>query len=206
MHSAHAFPAPAFSISRSLFRFQHRFGLASQAGDMPQEHRHLVLSSCSSKCRLRSSAPATTASWATSPVRVRPTRTSRLSLGLTTLETGLRETGPASARLICPWPRHAHGRMAPPLLAPGRPGCRRRRYPQKSAPARGKISSCFATGTAAPAALRVVPNPRVAQFARVESIGWTLPIDDISFRIYVAGRVKNSGDIGRMRSKFNGKF
>src|SRR5204862_6836826 len=38
--------------------------------------------------------------------------------------------------------------------------------------------------------LRVVPNPRVAQFARVESIGWTLPIDDTSFRIYVAGRVK----------------
>jgi hypothetical protein len=54
--------------------------------------------------------------------------------------------------------------------------------------------------------LRVVPNPRVAQFARVESIGWTLPIDDTSFRIYVAGRVKTTGDIGRMRSKFNGKF
>ena len=54
--------------------------------------------------------------------------------------------------------------------------------------------------------LRVVPNPRVAQFARVESIGWTLPIDDTSFRIYVAGRVEESGDIGRMRSKFNGKF
>ena len=54
--------------------------------------------------------------------------------------------------------------------------------------------------------LRVVPNPRVAQFARVESIGWTLPIDDTSFRIYVAGRVKQRGDIGRMRSKFNGKF
>jgi phenylpropionate dioxygenase-like ring-hydroxylating dioxygenase large terminal subunit len=54
--------------------------------------------------------------------------------------------------------------------------------------------------------LRVVPNPRVAQFARVESIGWTLPIDDTSFRIYVAGRVRQSGDIGRMRSKFNGKF
>ena len=54
--------------------------------------------------------------------------------------------------------------------------------------------------------LRVVPNPRVAQFARVESIGWTLPIDDTSFRIYVAGRVKQSGDIGRMRSKFSGKF
>jgi phenylpropionate dioxygenase-like ring-hydroxylating dioxygenase large terminal subunit len=54
--------------------------------------------------------------------------------------------------------------------------------------------------------LRVVPNPRVAQFARVESIGWVLPIDDTSFRIYVAGRVKQSGDIGRMRSKMNGKF
>jgi hypothetical protein len=52
----------------------------------------------------------------------------------------------------------------------------------------------------------VVPNPRVAQFARVESIGWTLPIDDTSFRIYVAGRVKQRGDIGRMRSRFNGKF
>ncbi|SEC25117.1 Rieske [2Fe-2S] domain-containing protein [Rhizobiales bacterium GAS188] len=54
--------------------------------------------------------------------------------------------------------------------------------------------------------LRVVPNPRVAEFARVESIGWVLPIDDTSFRIYVAGRVKQKGDIGRMRSKFNGKF
>jgi len=54
--------------------------------------------------------------------------------------------------------------------------------------------------------LRVVPNPRVAQYARVESIGWVLPIDDTSFRIYVAGRVKRSGDIGRMRSKMNGKF
>ncbi len=54
--------------------------------------------------------------------------------------------------------------------------------------------------------LRVVPNPRVAQFARVESIGWVLPIDDTSFRIYVAGRVREAGDIGRMRSKFAGKF
>lgn len=54
--------------------------------------------------------------------------------------------------------------------------------------------------------LRVVPNPRVAQFARVESIGWVLPIDDTSFRIFVAGRVKEHGEIGRMRSKFAGKF
>jgi phenylpropionate dioxygenase-like ring-hydroxylating dioxygenase large terminal subunit len=54
--------------------------------------------------------------------------------------------------------------------------------------------------------LRVVPNPRVARFARVESIGWVLPIDDTSFRIYVAGRSKHPGDLGRMRSKFEGKF
>jgi phenylpropionate dioxygenase-like ring-hydroxylating dioxygenase large terminal subunit len=54
--------------------------------------------------------------------------------------------------------------------------------------------------------LRVVPNPRVARFARVESIGWVLPIDDTSFRIYVAGRVRATGDIGRMRSKFAGRF
>jgi hypothetical protein len=53
--------------------------------------------------------------------------------------------------------------------------------------------------------LRVVPNPRVAQFARVESIGWVLPLSDTSFRIYVAGRVKEKGEIGRMRSTFNGK-
>jgi len=53
--------------------------------------------------------------------------------------------------------------------------------------------------------LRVVPNPRVAEFGRVESIGWVLPIDDTSFRIYVAGRVLQAGGIGRMRSRFNGK-
>ncbi len=54
--------------------------------------------------------------------------------------------------------------------------------------------------------LRVVPNPRVAKFARVELIGWVLPIDDTSFRIYVAGRVRQAGDLGRMRSNFGGKF
>ena len=42
--------------------------------------------------------------------------------------------------------------------------------------------------------------------APVESIGWVLPIDDTHFRIYVAGRVEQPGDIGRMRSKMNGKF
>jgi nitrite reductase/ring-hydroxylating ferredoxin subunit len=54
--------------------------------------------------------------------------------------------------------------------------------------------------------LRVVPSPRVGHFGRVESIGWVLPIDDASFRIYVAGRVTEAGQLGKMRSKFNGKF
>jgi phenylpropionate dioxygenase-like ring-hydroxylating dioxygenase large terminal subunit len=54
--------------------------------------------------------------------------------------------------------------------------------------------------------LRVVPSPRLGSFGPVESIGWVLPIDDLHFRIYVAGRVKQPGEIGRMRSKMNGKF
>ena len=54
--------------------------------------------------------------------------------------------------------------------------------------------------------LRVVPSPRLGSFGPVESIGWVLPIDDVHFRIYVAGRVRQPGDIGRMRSKMNGKF
>jgi len=54
--------------------------------------------------------------------------------------------------------------------------------------------------------LRVVPNPRVAKFGRVESIGWVLPIDDTNFRIYVAGRVTEKGELSRFRSKMAGKF
>jgi hypothetical protein len=54
--------------------------------------------------------------------------------------------------------------------------------------------------------LRVVPNPRVAAYGRVESIGWVLPIDDHSFRIYTVGRVKNPGDLARVRSRLNGKL
>jgi len=54
--------------------------------------------------------------------------------------------------------------------------------------------------------LRVVPSPRLGRNGVVESIGWVLPIDDRHFRIYVAGRVEQPGDIGRMRSKMNGKF
>ena len=41
--------------------------------------------------------------------------------------------------------------------------------------------------------LRVVPNPYVGNYGRVESIGWTIPIDDTHYRIYTAGRVKEKG-------------
>jgi phenylpropionate dioxygenase-like ring-hydroxylating dioxygenase large terminal subunit len=54
--------------------------------------------------------------------------------------------------------------------------------------------------------LRVIPNPRVAQYTRVESLGWMLPIDDTHFRIYVAGRVKEKGELGKKRSRMNGKL
>ena len=53
--------------------------------------------------------------------------------------------------------------------------------------------------------LRVVPNPRVGRYGKVESIGWVVPIDDTSFRIYTAGRVTEPGQLGRQRSKMNGK-
>jgi nitrite reductase/ring-hydroxylating ferredoxin subunit len=43
--------------------------------------------------------------------------------------------------------------------------------------------------------LRVVPNPYLGSMGRVESIGWTLPIDDTHYRIYVAGRVMEGGTI-----------
>jgi phenylpropionate dioxygenase-like ring-hydroxylating dioxygenase large terminal subunit len=54
--------------------------------------------------------------------------------------------------------------------------------------------------------LRVIPNPRVGSYGRVESIGWVLPIDDTSFRIYTAGRVTQPGALGQNRSKMNGKY
>lgn len=54
--------------------------------------------------------------------------------------------------------------------------------------------------------LRVIPSPRVGAYRRVETIGWVLPIDDTSFRIYTAGRVTSAGEIGRMRSRLNGKL
>ncbi len=54
--------------------------------------------------------------------------------------------------------------------------------------------------------LRVVPNPRVERYERVESIGWVLPIDDTNFRLYVAGRVREAGALQRIRSRQGGKL
>jgi hypothetical protein len=54
--------------------------------------------------------------------------------------------------------------------------------------------------------LRVVPNPRVERYVGVESLGWTLPIDDTHFRIYVAGKVRTKGELGAKRSRMNGKL
>jgi len=54
--------------------------------------------------------------------------------------------------------------------------------------------------------LRVIPSPRVGRYGRVESLGWILPIDDHSFRIFVVGRVNEQGELKRMRSRMNGKL
>ena len=54
--------------------------------------------------------------------------------------------------------------------------------------------------------LRVVPNPRVAQYARVEFDRLGAADRRHRFRIYVAGRVKKRATSRRMRSKINGKF
>lgn len=54
--------------------------------------------------------------------------------------------------------------------------------------------------------LRVIPSPRIGRYGRVESLGWVLPIDDHSFRIYVVGRVKERGELVKMRSRLNGKL
>ncbi len=43
--------------------------------------------------------------------------------------------------------------------------------------------------------LRVVPNPRVARFGRVEALGWVIPIDDGHYRIYTVGRVTQKGNL-----------
>jgi nitrite reductase/ring-hydroxylating ferredoxin subunit len=54
--------------------------------------------------------------------------------------------------------------------------------------------------------LRVIPSPRIGRYGVVESLGWVLPIDDHNFRIYVVGRVREKGELVKMRSRLNGKL
>lgn len=54
--------------------------------------------------------------------------------------------------------------------------------------------------------LRVIPSPRIGRYGRVESLGWVLPIDDHGLRIYVVGRVREKGELVKMRSRLNGKL
>ena len=54
--------------------------------------------------------------------------------------------------------------------------------------------------------LRVIPNPRIWRAGRVESLGWVLPNDDHHFRIYVGGRVREAGELHKMRSRLGGKL
>ncbi len=53
--------------------------------------------------------------------------------------------------------------------------------------------------------LRVVPTPRLTDYGPTRSIGWTLPLDDTTFRIYVVGKVREPGELGRQCSKFGGR-
>lgn len=53
--------------------------------------------------------------------------------------------------------------------------------------------------------LRIVPSPRLDP-GRCTILGWVLPIDDTHFRIYSAGRVKQKGDLQKIRSRMNGKL
>jgi nitrite reductase/ring-hydroxylating ferredoxin subunit len=53
--------------------------------------------------------------------------------------------------------------------------------------------------------LRLIPNPKLTR-GRLDSIGWVLPIDDHSFRIYVVGRVTEPGELRKMRTRMNGKL
>jgi nitrite reductase/ring-hydroxylating ferredoxin subunit len=53
--------------------------------------------------------------------------------------------------------------------------------------------------------LRAVANPRAETDGPCSLLGWVLPLDDTSFRIYSAGRVKTPGALKQIRSLFGGK-
>lgn len=53
--------------------------------------------------------------------------------------------------------------------------------------------------------IRAVCSPRAATDGACSLLGWVLPIDDTSFRIYSAGRVREAGELSRIRSLFAGR-
>lgn len=53
--------------------------------------------------------------------------------------------------------------------------------------------------------LRIVPSPRL-DLGRCAILGWVLPLDDTHFRVYSVGRVKQRGDLQKLRSRMNGKL
>lgn len=54
--------------------------------------------------------------------------------------------------------------------------------------------------------IRAVASPRATTDGPCSLLGWVLPIDDTSFRIYTAGRVTEAGALSKIRSHFNGKL
>jgi phenylpropionate dioxygenase-like ring-hydroxylating dioxygenase large terminal subunit len=54
--------------------------------------------------------------------------------------------------------------------------------------------------------IRAVASPRAEKDGPCSLLGWVLPIDDTSFRIYSAGRVLEKGALAKIRSHFNGKL
>jgi phenylpropionate dioxygenase-like ring-hydroxylating dioxygenase large terminal subunit len=54
--------------------------------------------------------------------------------------------------------------------------------------------------------VRAVANPRADSDGSCSLLGWVLPLDDTSFRIYSAGRVTAPGALQQIRSRFNGKL
>lgn len=54
--------------------------------------------------------------------------------------------------------------------------------------------------------VRVVANPRATGDGPCSLLGWVLPMDDTSFRIYSAGKVREKGDLTKIKSQLNGKL
>ncbi len=54
--------------------------------------------------------------------------------------------------------------------------------------------------------VRAVASPRAEGDGTCSLLGWVLPLDDTSFRIYTAGRVTAPGALELIRSHFNGKL